>query len=133
MNCFTIFKDLHSIPSTFPITTAYHDTTKESESDVGEGNILKRTNAFGEPKTTRHNRPPRPKKLLEKRDKIATRKSKCILEMHAAKKELDKVHTNIPHKVSSYIIMVINLIVFRTNIQQKYLQEIFHTIILHKY
>ena len=72
-----------------------HDTTEESESDVGEGNMLRRTNAFGEPKTTRHNRPPRPKKLLEKREKIATHKSKCILQMHAAKKELDKVDTNI--------------------------------------
>ena len=41
-----------------------------------------------------------PKKLLEKREKIATRKSKCILEMHAAKKELDKVNINIPEKCS---------------------------------
>ena len=133
MNCFTIFKDLPSIPSTFPITSAYHDTTEESESDVGKGNVLRRTNAFLEPKTTRHNRPPRPKKLLEKREKIATRKSKHILEMHAAKKELDKVHTNIPQKVPSYIIIVINFKVFRTNIREKYLQEIFDTIIWHKY
>ena len=40
------------------------------------------------------------KKLLEKREKIATRKSKRILEMHAAKKELDKVNINIPEKCS---------------------------------
>ena len=118
-----------SIPSTFPITTAYHDTTEESESDVGKGNVLRRTNAFSEPKTTRHNRPPRPKKLLEKRDKIATHKGKQILEMHAAKKELDKVHTNIRQKVPSYIIIVINFKVFHTSIQEKYSQEIFHTII----
>ena len=58
----------------FQSQTAHHDTTEESESDVGEGNMLRRTNAFGEPKTTRHNRPPRHKKLLEKREKIATRK-----------------------------------------------------------
>ena len=54
------------------MTNAYNDTTEESESDVGEGIVLKRTNAFSEPKTTRHNRPPRPKKLLEKRERIAT-------------------------------------------------------------
>ena len=69
------------------MTNAYNDTTEESESDVGEGIVLRRRNAFGEPKTSRHNRPPRPKKLLEKREKIAMHKSKRILEMHAAKKE----------------------------------------------
>ena len=79
---------------------AYNDTTEESESDVGKGIVLRRRNAFGEAKTSRHNRPPRPNKLLEKREKIATRKSKCILEMHAAKKELDKVNINIPQKCS---------------------------------
>ena len=47
---------------------------------------LGRTNAFGEAKTSRHNRPPRSKKLLEKREKIPTRKSKRILQMHEAKK-----------------------------------------------
>ena len=123
---------MHSIPSTFPITTAHHDTTEESESDVGEGNILRRTNAFGEPKTTRHNRPPRPKKLLEKSEKIATRKSKRILQMHAAKKELDKVNTNIRHKVSSYIMILINITIFGTNIHHKYSQEIFHRMIVDK-
>ena len=45
-----IFKDLTSIPSTFPTTTAYHDSAEESESDVGDGDVLTRTNAFGEPK-----------------------------------------------------------------------------------
>ena len=79
------------------MTNAYNDTTEESESDVGEGIVLQRRNAFGEPKTSRHNRPPRPNKLLEK---IATRKSKRILEMHATKKELDKVNINIPEKCS---------------------------------
>ena len=82
------------------MTNAYNDTTEESESDVGEGIVLRRRNAFGEPKTRRHNRPPRPNKLLEKREKIETRKSKRILEMHAAKKELDKVNINIPQKCS---------------------------------
>ena len=82
------------------MTNAYNDTTEESESDVGKGIVLRRRNAFGEPKTSRHKRPPRPNKLLEKREKIATRKSKCILEMHAAKKELDRVNINIPQKCS---------------------------------
>ena len=72
------FKALPSIPSTFPMTNAYNDTTEEIESDVGEGIVLRRRNAFGEPKTSRQNRPPRPKKLLEKREKIAMRKSKRI-------------------------------------------------------
>ena len=52
------------------MTNAYNDTTEESESDVGEGIVLRRRNAFGEPKTSRHNRPPRPKKLLGKREKL---------------------------------------------------------------
>ena len=52
------------------MTNAYNDTTEESESDVGEGIVLRRRNAFGEPKTSRHNRPPRPKKLLEKGKKL---------------------------------------------------------------
>ena len=82
------------------MTNAYNDITEESESDVGEGIVLGRRNAFGEPKTSRQNRPPRPKKLLKKGKKIATRKSKCILEMHAAKKEFDKVNINIPEKCS---------------------------------
>ena len=36
----------------------------------------------------------------KKREKIAMRKSKRILEMHATKKELDKVNINIPEKCS---------------------------------
>ena len=57
-------------PSTFPSTKIYNDSTEESESDVGDDNVLGRTNAFGEAKTSRHNRPPRSKKLLEKREKF---------------------------------------------------------------
>lgn len=41
-------------------------TTEESESDNGDNNGNYRVNAFGEPKTSRHNRPPRSKKILEK-------------------------------------------------------------------
>lgn len=89
-----------TVPSTFPSTKIYNDSTEESESDVGDDNVLGRTNAFGEAKTSRHNRPPRSKKLLEKREKIPTRKSKCILQMHEAKKQLDKVGLNIHNKYS---------------------------------
>ena len=75
------------VPSTFPRENFYNYSTEESESDACDGKCLLRTNAFGEAKTSRHNRPPRSKRLLEKREKIATRKSKCILQMHEAKKK----------------------------------------------
>ena len=88
------------VPSTFPTTKIYNDSTEESERDVGDANVLRQTNAFGEAKTSRHNRPPRSKKLLEKREKIATCKSKHILQMHEAKKQLDKVASNIHYKYS---------------------------------
>ena len=91
------------VQSTFPSTKNYNDSREESESDVGDGNVLRRTNAFGEAKTSRHNRPPRSKKLLDKREKIATHKSKRILQMHEAKKELDKIGSNIPLKYSQCI------------------------------
>ena len=89
-----------TVPSTFPSTKIYNYSTEESESDVGDDNVLRQTNAFGEAKTSRHNRPPRSKKLLEKREKIPTRKSKCILQIHEAKKQLDKVGLNIRSKYS---------------------------------
>ena len=52
------------------MTNAYNDTTEESESDVGKGIVLRRRNAFGEPKTSRHNRPPRPKNYWKKGKKL---------------------------------------------------------------
>ena len=66
-------------------------TTEESESDNGDNNGNYRVNAFGEPKTSRHNRPPRSKKILEKRERVATRKSKRISAMHKAKKVCQEV------------------------------------------
>ena len=48
-------------------------------------------NAFGQPKTSRYNRPPRSKKLLEHREKIATRHSNRIQQMREDKEELEKV------------------------------------------
>ena len=56
-----------TVASTFPSTKIYIDSTEESESHVGDDNVLGRTKAFGEAKTSRRNRPTRSKKLLEKR------------------------------------------------------------------
>ena len=75
-------------------------STEESESDNG-GNIGNyRVNAFGEPKTSRHNRPPHSKKILEKRELVATRKSKRISAMNKAKISSQDVSRNIRHKCS---------------------------------
>ena len=60
--------DNYMIPATFPLRNQYNDSTEESESDTGQKTYFTRTNAFGEPKTTRHNRPLRPKNLLEKKE-----------------------------------------------------------------
>ena len=114
------------VPSTFPRENCYNYSTEESESDAGDGKGLLRTNAFGEPKTSRHNRPPRSKRLLEKREKIATRKSKHILQMHEAKKELDKVNINIPYKYAKFNTNVFNcklkysIEIFFRNVRLKY-------------
>ena len=86
------------IPTTFPLTHQYNDSTEESESDTGNKTYFTRTNAFGEPKTTRHNRPPRQKNLLAKRERIPTRKSKHICAIEKAKKQLDKVSSYIQYK-----------------------------------
>ena len=53
-------------------------STEESESDNAKGSKHYKVDAFGEPKTSRHNRPSRSKKLLEKRECVATCKSKRI-------------------------------------------------------
>ena len=55
---------------------------------------------------------------MEKWEKIATRKSECILQMHEAKKELDKVNINILDKYAEF-----NEILF--NCKLKYSIEIF--------
>ena len=60
-------------------------STEESESDNGEGTRHYKVNAFGEPKTSQHNRPPHCKKMLEKRECVATCKSKLISALHKAK------------------------------------------------
>lgn len=57
-------------------------------------NPKKTTNSFGEAKTSRYNRPPRDKKVLEKREKIATRRSHRIKQLLEEKKKLDEVLTN---------------------------------------
>ena len=49
------------------------------------------TNCFGEVKTSRYRRPPRQKKGLDEREKVATRRSHRIKQIMDDKKELDKV------------------------------------------
>ena len=52
---------------------------------------MKSTNVFGETKTSRYNRPPCDKKILDKRDKIVTRRSSRIQRLLQEKKKLDEV------------------------------------------
>ena len=73
-------------------------STEESESDNAEGSRHYKVNAFGEPKTSRHNRPSHCKKLLEKRECVTTCKSKCISALHKAKKMMEQVSGNIWQK-----------------------------------
>ena len=76
-------------------------STEESESDNGEGTRHYKVNAFGEPKPSRHNRPPHCKKLLEKRECVATHKSKWISALHKAKMISQEVSSNIRHKFTT--------------------------------
>ena len=76
-------------------------STEESESDNGEGTRHYKVNAFGEPKTSGHNRPPCCKKLCEKREHVATRKSKWISALHKAKTISQQVSSNILHKFTT--------------------------------
>ena len=78
-------------------------STEESESDNGEGTRHYKVNAFGETKTSRHNRPPHCKKLLEKREHVATRKSKQISALHKAKTISQQVSSNIRQKFTTEI------------------------------
>ena len=69
-------------------------TTDDTDSDVTVSQTTTQStvnNAFGQPKTSRYNRPPRSKKLLEHREKIATRRSNRIQQMKEDKEELEKV------------------------------------------
>ena len=52
---------------------------------------MKSTNVFGDTKTSRYNRPPHDKKILDQRDKIATRRSGRIQQLLQEKKKLDEV------------------------------------------
>ena len=69
-------------------------TTDDTDSDVTVSQTTRQStvkNAFGQPKTSRYNRPPCSKKLLERREKIATRQSNRIQQMKEDKEELGKV------------------------------------------
>lgn len=82
------------VPSSCPGRLGIEISTDDSESDALEKdpkNIPMKRNAFGEAKTSRYNRPPRDKKCLEKREKIATRRSRRIKQILDEKNKLDEV------------------------------------------
>ena len=92
-NC-TFIHHLAGISSSYPSHDSSYLTTDDSESDQCSGTSRSRrqcTNVFGEPKSSRYNRPPRDKKLLDQRDKIATRHSSRIQQLLQEKKKLDQV------------------------------------------
>ena len=69
-------------------------TTDDTDSDVTVSQTTRQStvnNAFGQPKTSRYNRPPCSKKLLECREKISSRQSNRIQQMKEEKEELEKV------------------------------------------
>ena len=77
--------------------TSYFTTDEsKSEDPTSEGKRRKTTeNCFGEAKTSRYNRPPHDKKILEKREKIATRQSHRIKQLLDEKIKLDEVITDL--------------------------------------
>ena len=81
----------------FPLTNKENLSTEESESDTGDNFQHFKVNAFGQPKTSRHNRPACSKKILEQRERVATRKSKHISAMSKAKKNAEEVSINFLH------------------------------------
>ena len=85
---------LAGISSSYPSHGSSYFTTDDSESDQCSGTSRSNrqsTNVFGETKTSRYNRPPHDKKILDKRDKIATRCSSRIQQLLQEKKKLDEV------------------------------------------
>ena len=82
------------ISSSFSVRNEIQNSKEES--DIGakknSGTIAKR-NCFGEAKTSHYKRPVREKKVLEDREKVATRRSWHIQQMIEDKKKLDKVIT----------------------------------------
>ena len=74
----TLHKSLSAISSSYGGHTTSYFTTDDSESDQRDADVAKGrhvSNAFGQCKTSRYKRPPREKKVLEEREKIATRHS----------------------------------------------------------
>ena len=96
---------------------------EDSESDTGDKSQHFKVNAFGHPKTSRHNRPPRSKKILEQRERVATRKSKRISAMSKAKRTAEEVSKNVIHKIG---ILPCEITIFQSLISKnKYSLEIF--------
>ena len=83
------------LSASFPRDPTSYVTTDDSETDGASSNLKKGPklrNAFGEAKTSRYNRPPRDKKILDEREKIATRCSHRIKQLLDEKKKLDEVY-----------------------------------------
>ena len=86
--------------SSYPTRVSTVQSTDESEAESLSGAQSAsriHTNAFDHPKTTRYNRPPRDKSVLDDREKIATRRSKRIQDIMEDKKKLDSVRNYIIH------------------------------------
>ena len=94
MNNSNFIHELPGISSSYPSHDSSYLTTDDSESEQCSGTSKSRrkcTNVFGETKTSRYNRPPHDKELLDQRDKIATRFSSRIQQLLEEKKKLDEV------------------------------------------
>ena len=83
-------------------TTSYFttDDSKTDQADKPSGRKRVVSNAYGQCKTSRYNRPPHDKKVLEQHEKIATRHSSRIKQLLDEKNKLDEVSTNLFHEYS---------------------------------
>ena len=94
MKNFNLIHEFPGISSSYPSHGSSYLTTDDSESDQCSSTSKSRrkcTNVFWETKTSRYNRPPHDKKLLDQRDKIAMRHSSRIQQLLEEKKKLDEV------------------------------------------
>ena len=87
-----------AISSSYAGHTTSYFTTDDSETDQADKPSGKRSdvsNAYGHCKTSRYNRPPCDKKVLEQHEKIATKRSSRIKQLLDEKKKLDDVIKNL--------------------------------------
>ena len=94
---------LSAISASYGGHTTFYFTTDDSESDQRDKPVGKKrelSNAYGQCKTSRYNRPSHDKKVLEQCEKIATRCSNRIKQLLDEKKKLDDVNNNSFNKYS---------------------------------